>query len=99
MPATSSSTWNDGAEGCDVGVHHLEGRPPADVLIGAVAPDDWVAPRRRGHRHGPPSRPGGRESEHARRTSVAVLVHRSGQVVSRLRVGDEVLARDTRPTA
>lgn len=32
-----------GDDGADVGFLDLEGRPPADVLLGSVAPEDWAA--------------------------------------------------------
>ena len=78
------------ADGYDVGVHELEGQPPADILLGCVAPDEWVALGVAARGTARPLDPQPGESEQARRSSVVVLVHRSGQVVSRLRVGDEV---------
>ncbi len=79
------------AEGGEVGVLDLAGRPPADLLIGMVAPDDWVAlgVAATGTAHS--LDPGPDEGRRVGRTSSAVLVHRSGEVVSRLRFGDEVL--------
>ena len=84
-------------DGANVGFLNLEGKAPADVLLGTVAPDEWVALGVAAHGWARPLDPatggiastvGGRGWR--RRSSSVVLVHRSGQVVSRLRVGDEV---------
>jgi hypothetical protein len=79
------------AEGWDVGFRDLEGDAPADVLLGFVAPDEWAA---LGFATGGwahpldvvPSVVTRRE-----RVAVATIVLRSGPVVSRMRLGDEVL--------
>lgn len=77
--------------GPDVGVLALEGRPPADLLLGTVAPDDWIAlgVATRGW-----TRPLDRRGDMVERSlpaDIVVLVHRRGEVVGRLRLGDRVL--------
>lgn len=78
-------------DGLTVGLLDLEGAPPADVLLGTVAPDDWVAlgVATGGWAHPLDAGPGDRRGP--TRTVVVVLVLRSGDVVSRLRVGDEMI--------
>ncbi len=78
------------ADGASVGFLDLVGEAPADVLLGMVAPDDWVALGVAVHGWARPldaMSTGGRDR---RRTALALLVHRSGEVVSRLRVAGEV---------
>lgn len=77
------------ADGCDVGVKDLDGAP-ADVLLGFVAPDDWVAlgVAAGGWTHPIDSGPG--PTAPRQRAAVVTIVHRSGLVVSRVRMGDEV---------
>ncbi len=79
-------------DGADVGFLDLEGEPPADVLLGMVAPDDWVAlgVAARGWARPLDTECGTAGRGRRRRSSTVVLVHRSGEVVSRLRVGAEV---------
>ncbi len=76
------------ATGADVGVLPLDGRPPADLLLGTVAPPHWaVLGAAVGGRALSLDRPGDR----ATRAEVVVLVARDGRVVSRLRHGDRVI--------
>ena len=85
-------------DGAGVGFLDLEGDPPADILLGTVAPDGWVAlgVAVRGWARPLDPTTGGTASTaggggwRRRSSSSVVLVHRSGKVVSRLRVGDEV---------
>lgn len=73
--------------GVDVGVLPLDGRAPADVLLGTVAPPHWatlgVAVRGRAW---PLDRPGGPSQP----VESVVLVARDGRVVGRLRQDDTV---------
>lgn len=84
-----------GDDGADVGFLDLEGRPPADVLLGSVAPEDWVAVgvATRGWAH-PLEHDRSQGQAGAGRSGpidVVVLVHRCGEVVGRLRMGDTVM--------
>ncbi|MGI8807174.1 MAG: hypothetical protein ACR2KK_04935 [Acidimicrobiales bacterium] len=79
-------------DGPSVGILPLDGFPPANLLLGAVAPEDWAVlgvatmgwARPRG-RHRPAGSAFGRV-----RAEVVVLVARDGRVVSRVRQGDRV---------
>ncbi|MEA2828462.1 MAG: hypothetical protein QOG43_2901 [Actinomycetota bacterium] len=98
---TLSSTPDDGRggmlfhvapadDGLTVGMLDLEGQAPAEFLLGTVAPDAWIALGLAAHGWARSLDDSG-DPRDRRRTSSAVIVHRSGQVVSRLRVGDEVI--------
>lgn len=74
--------------GVDVGFLPLEGRAPADLLVGTVAPPHWaVLGTAVPGRAWSLDRPG----EGATRVEAVVLVARDGRVVSRVRQGDRVL--------
>lgn len=78
-------------DGFDLGILPLEGRAPADVLLGTAAPDHWLA---MGAATGGWTRPlhaDGSAGPRTGRCQVVVLVHRNGEVVSRIRRGDEIL--------
>jgi len=75
-------------EGPEVGVLPLDGLAPADALLGAVAPEHWSA---LGVATGGWARPLDGPAAARTRAEVVVLVARDGQVVSRVRHGDEVL--------
>lgn len=74
-------------DGADVGVLPLDGRAPADLLFGTVAPAHWavlgVAARGRA---GSLDRPG----DETTGIELVVLVARDGRIVGRLRQGDRV---------
>ena len=74
-------------DGPDVGILPLEGRAPADVLLGAVAPAEWavlgVATTGWARALDRPSR--------RVRAEVVVLVVRDGRVVGRVRQGDQLI--------
>ncbi len=78
-----------GADGPDIGVLPLDGQAPAEVLLGAVAPEHWsvlgVATTGRAwplDRHAG-TRPG--------RAEIVVLATRDGRVVGRARAGGRVI--------
>lgn len=76
-------------DGWDIAVKDLEGAP-ADVLLGFVAPDHWVAlgVAAGGWAH---RLDAGMAATGCRQpAAVVTIVHRSGPVVGRVRVGDEV---------
>lgn len=79
------------AGGQAVGILDLEGAAPAEFLLGTVAPDEWQAlgVACTGWAHPLDPQPG--ESRKSRRMVGATIVHRSGAVVSRMRVGSEVV--------
>jgi len=80
------------ADGPDVGILPLDGLPPADVLLGAVAPEDWsalgVATGAKAWSLDNPARSASKAT--ADRVEIVVLVARDGRVVSRLRHGGQV---------
>ncbi|MGH9224034.1 MAG: hypothetical protein ACRD2W_09710 [Acidimicrobiales bacterium] len=78
----------------DVGTLDLQGRPPADVLLGFVAPDEWFALGFAGRGRPRHLDTGSRKGLPASASSV-VLVRRDGEVVGRLRMGD--VSDDTAP--
>ncbi len=63
-------------DGPDVGILPLDGLAPADVLLGAVAPAEWAV----------------LGVATAGMAGVVVLVSRDGQVVRRVRQGDQVMS-------
>lgn len=77
-------------DGYDMGVAPLDGNPPADVLLGMVAPEHWCA---LGVASRAWARPLDGEAKFADPTpaGVVVLVTRSGEIVSRVRQGERVL--------
>jgi hypothetical protein len=77
--------------GVTVGMLDVEGQAPVELLLGMVAPDEWLALGLAAHGWAYPLEAAPqRNRQQRRRTSSVVLVHRSGEVVSRLRVGEEV---------
>ena len=78
-------------DGLTVGFLDLDGQAPAEVLLGMVAPDEWVALGLAALGWASPLDGTPARRRRRQRTSSAVIVHRSGEVVSRLRVGDEVI--------
>ncbi len=79
------------ADGWNIGVRDLEGAPPADLLLGFVAPDEWVAlgVATGGWAHPLDVAPS--VATRRQRVAVATIVLRAGPVVGRMRMGDEVL--------
>ncbi|MEA2716154.1 MAG: hypothetical protein QOI99_471 [Actinomycetota bacterium] len=79
-------------DGLTVGFLDLDGQAPAEALLGTVAPEEWVAlgVAAPGWAY-PLDRTPAAAVRQRRRTSSVVIVHRSGEVVCRLRVGGELL--------
>ncbi len=75
-------------DGPDVGILPLDGLAPADALLGTVAPEHWSV---LGVASGGWARSLDRPAGPRVRADVVVLVARDGEVVSRVRHGDEVL--------
>jgi hypothetical protein len=80
-----------GDDGLTVGMLDLEGQAPAEFLLGMVAPDEWLALGLAAHGWAYPlATAPERDLRRRQRTSSVVIVDRSGEVVSRRRVGQEV---------
>ena len=80
-------------DGLEVGVADLDG-PPAEVLLGSEAPAEWVALGVAAGGWAHPLDDGQVGRGRRRRMRSVVIVHRSGEVVSRLRVGDDEVLRE-----
>ena len=76
-------------DGLDMGVRDLDDAP-AEVLLGFVAPDDWAAlgVAAGGWTHPLDASPGANVAR--QRAAVVTIVHRSGLVTARMKLGDEV---------
>ncbi|HVE47078.1 MAG TPA: hypothetical protein VNA57_10090 [Acidimicrobiales bacterium] len=79
------------ADGWDVGIRDLEGYAPADVLLGFVAPDEWLALgiAAGGWAHDLDAAPS--VATRRQRVAAVTIVLRSGAVVARRGMGEEVL--------
>jgi len=80
-------------DGLEVGILDLDG-PPAEALLGAEVPDEWVALGVVAGGWAHPLDDGQVGRGCRRRVTSVVIVHRSGEIVARLRVGNDEVLRE-----
>jgi hypothetical protein len=78
-------------DGHDVGMKALEGMAPVEHLMGTVVPEDWWALGVAVGGWTRPLGPKGQVGERTGRAANVVVVTRSGDIVSRVRIGDRTL--------